>query len=105
MNMLPDYIARKTGKQTLKYDHPLLEPILVDTYGVMVYQEQVQKAANILAGYSLGEADILRRAMACTASPLEHPVFHGLIHIGVQLLRQYESWRNGITTNAFAAPL
>jgi DNA polymerase-3 subunit alpha len=63
MEMLPDYIARKTGKAELKYDHPLLEPILIDTYGVMVYQEQVQKAANVLAGYSLGEADILRRAM------------------------------------------
>ena len=63
MNMLPDYIARKTGKAELVYDHPLLEPILIDTYGVMVYQEQVQKAANVLAGYSLGEADILRRAM------------------------------------------
>jgi DNA polymerase-3 subunit alpha len=63
MEMLPDYIARKTGKAELKYDHPLLEPVLIDTYGVMVYQEQVQKAANVLAGYSLGEADILRRAM------------------------------------------
>ena len=63
MEMLPDYIARKTGKAKLEYDHPLLEPILIDTYGVMVYQEQVQKAANVLAGYSLGEADILRRAM------------------------------------------
>jgi DNA polymerase III subunit alpha len=63
MEMLPDYIARKTGKATLEYDHPLLQPILSDTYGVMVYQEQVQKAANVLAGYSLGEADILRRAM------------------------------------------
>jgi len=63
MNMLPSYIARKTGKEDIVYDHPLLAPILIDTYGVMVYQEQVQKAANILAGYSLGEADILRRAM------------------------------------------
>ena len=63
MNMLPDYIARKCGEAEIKNDHPLLEPILRDTYGVMVYQEQVQKAANVLAGYSLGEADILRRAM------------------------------------------
>ena len=59
MEMLPDYIARKTGKAELKYDHPLLEPILIDTYGVMVYQEQVQKAANVLAGYSLGEAKFI----------------------------------------------
>ncbi|MFU8779468.1 MAG: DNA polymerase III subunit alpha [Kiritimatiellia bacterium] len=63
MNMLPAYIDRKTGEKAIAYDHPLLEPILKDTYGVMVYQEQVQKAANVLAGYSLGEADILRRAM------------------------------------------
>jgi len=63
MNMLPDYIERKSGRAKIKYDHPLLEPILKETYGVMVYQEQVQRAANVLAGYSLGEADILRRAM------------------------------------------
>ncbi len=63
MEMLPDYIARKTGKAKVTYDHPLLEPLLKDTYGVMVYQEQVQKAANVLAGYSLGAADVLRRAM------------------------------------------
>jgi len=63
MNMLPDYVDRKTGCAKIKYDHPLLEPILKETYGVMLYQEQVQKVANVLAGYSLGEADILRRAM------------------------------------------
>ncbi len=63
MKMLPSYIQRKTGEIPIAYEHPLLEDILKDTYGVMVYQEQVQKAANILAGYSLGEADILRRAM------------------------------------------
>ncbi len=63
MNMLPGYVERKTGKAEIEYEHPLLEPILKDTYGVMVYQEQVQKAANVLAGYSLGQADILRRAM------------------------------------------
>ena len=63
MNMLDDYVNRKTGKARMKYDHPLLEGILQETYGVMLYQEQVQRAANVLAGYSLGEADILRRAM------------------------------------------
>ena len=63
MEMLPDYVDRKSGKSKVKYPHPLLEPILKETYGVMVYQEQVQKAANVLAGYSLGQADILRRAM------------------------------------------
>lgn len=63
MNMLPDFVDRKSGKKKIKYDHPLLEPILKETYGVMVYQEQVQKAANVLAGHSLGQADMLRRAM------------------------------------------
>ncbi len=63
MNMLDDYVNRKHGKVKIKYDHSLLEPILKETYGVMLYQEQVQRAANVLAGYSLGEGDILRRAM------------------------------------------
>ena len=63
MNMLPDYVDRKLGKAKIQYAHALLEETLKETYGVMVYQEQVQRAANILAGYSLGEADMLRRAM------------------------------------------
>ncbi|MDA0991729.1 MAG: DNA polymerase III subunit alpha, partial [Verrucomicrobia bacterium] len=63
MNMLDDYVNRKSGKAKIRYAHKLLEPVLKETYGVMLYQEQVQKAANVLAGYSLGEADILRRAM------------------------------------------
>jgi DNA polymerase-3 subunit alpha len=63
MNMLDDYVNRKTKKARIHYDHPLLEPILKETYGVMIFQEQVQKAANVLAGYSLGQGDILRRAM------------------------------------------
>lgn len=63
MNMLDDFVARKHGKVAIVYDHPLLEPILKETYGVMLYQEQVQFAANKLAGFSLGQGDILRRAM------------------------------------------
>jgi len=63
MNMLDDFVNRKAGKTKIKHDHPLLEPILNETYGVMLYQEEVMKAANELAGYSLGEADILRKAM------------------------------------------
>ena len=63
MNMLDDFVARKHGKVKIQYDHPLLEPILKETYGVMLYQEQVQFAANMLAGFSLGQGDILRRAM------------------------------------------
>jgi DNA polymerase-3 subunit alpha len=63
MNMLDDYVNRKHGKVKVEYDHPLLEPILKETFGVFVYQEQVMQAANVLAGYSLGGADMLRRAM------------------------------------------
>lgn len=61
--MIDDFINRKKGKVEIKYLHPLLESILKDTYGVIVYQEQVMQIASQLAGYSLGEADILRKAM------------------------------------------
>ncbi|MEI7436412.1 MAG: DNA polymerase III subunit alpha [bacterium] len=64
MNMLEPYVDRKTGKAPITYDHPLLEPVVAETYGVMIYQEQVQKVANVLAGYSLGQGDVLRRAMS-----------------------------------------
>ena len=63
MQFIDDYIARKHGKVAIEYDHPALEPILKETYGIFVYQEQVMQAANVLAGYSLGGADLLRRAM------------------------------------------
>ncbi len=61
--MVDDFIKRKHGKIPIKYDLPQLEPILHDTYGVIVYQEQVMKIASVLAGFTLGDADILRRAM------------------------------------------
>ncbi len=63
MQFIDDYIARKKGLNKIEYAHPLLAQVCADTYGIIVYQEQVQKAANILAGYSLGDADLLRRAM------------------------------------------
>ncbi|MDD2240305.1 MAG: DNA polymerase III subunit alpha [Kiritimatiellae bacterium] len=63
MKMIPDFIARKHGRQAIDYPHPLLEDILKETYGIMVYQEQVQQAAGVLAGFSMGQGDILRRAM------------------------------------------
>ncbi|HKK01183.1 MAG TPA: DNA polymerase III subunit alpha, partial [Desulfuromonadales bacterium] len=61
--MVDDFILRKHGKKKITYDFPQLEPILKDTYGVIVYQEQVMLIAQVLAGYSLGGADLLRRAM------------------------------------------
>ena len=63
MEFIPLYAKRKSGEVPTEYDHPLLEPILKETYGIMVYQEQVMQAAQILAGYTLGGADVLRRAM------------------------------------------
>ncbi len=63
MDNIPSFGARKNGRETIDYPHALLEPILGETYGIFVYQEQVMQAAQVLAGYSLGEADLLRRAM------------------------------------------
>lgn len=63
MDDIPRYIACKHGEQDIEYAHPMLEPILKETFGVMVYQEQVMKIAQDLADYSLGGADLLRRAM------------------------------------------
>src|SRR5207249_7993635 len=57
------YCARKHGDEEPEYLHPMLEPILKETFGVIIYQEQVMQIAQVMAGYSLGEADLLRRAM------------------------------------------
>jgi DNA polymerase-3 subunit alpha len=63
MDMIPEFIKRKHGQIEVQYFHPLLEPILKETYGIIVYQEQVMQIASRLGGFSLGEADILRKAM------------------------------------------
>jgi DNA polymerase-3 subunit alpha len=63
MDQIPRYIACKHGQEQPDYMHPLLEPILKETFGIMVYQEQVMQIAQVLSGYSLGGADLLRRAM------------------------------------------
>ena len=63
MDLIPDFIERKHGRQRVEYLHPSIEPILAETYGVMVYQEQVMRIAQVVGGYSLGGADLLRRAM------------------------------------------
>jgi DNA polymerase-3 subunit alpha len=63
MELIPEYVKAKKGITPIKYLHPLLEGICADTYGVMIYQEQVMAAASKLAGYSLAQADLLRRAM------------------------------------------
>jgi DNA polymerase-3 subunit alpha len=61
--LVPQFINRKHGREKVEYQHPLLEPILEETYGTLCYQEQIMKMAQDLSGYSLGQADLLRRAM------------------------------------------
>ena len=63
MEMIPSFIKRKHGREKIEVDHPLMEEVIRETYGIMVYQEQVMQIAALLANYSLGEGDVLRRAM------------------------------------------
>ena len=63
MALIPSFVARKHGREPVVYPHPLVSDVLEETYGIMVYQEQVMQTAQILGGYSLGGADLLRRAM------------------------------------------
>ena len=61
--LIPKFINRKHGREPIDYESQILQPILNETYGIMVYQEQIMKIAQGMAGYSLGQADLLRRAM------------------------------------------
>lgn len=63
MELIPEFIKRRHGEVKIDYEHPLLEPISRETYGILIYQEQVMQAAQVLAGFTLGSADLLRRAM------------------------------------------
>ncbi len=63
LDLIPDFLARRKGESPIQYEHPLLEEVSANTYGILIYQEQVQMAASVLAGYTLAEADLLRRAM------------------------------------------
>lgn len=85
MELIPDYIAGKHGKKTITYLHPKLEPILKKTYGIAVYQEQVMEIARQIAGFTLGEADVLRKAIGKKIKEL--------------LLEQREKFINGAIKN------
>jgi DNA polymerase III subunit alpha len=74
MDLIPSFCARKHGREEVEYPHPLMEEVLKETYGIMVYQEQVMQVAQRLGGYSLGGADLLRRAMG--KKKLEEMVKH-----------------------------
>jgi len=63
MELAPDYIDRKHGRVEIEYQHPLLEQVLKETYGIAIYQDQVMQSANVLAGFTMAEADFLRKAM------------------------------------------
>ena len=86
--MVDDFIARKHGQQKIRYPHPALETVLKPTYGTIVYQEQVMQIAQILAGYTLGSADLLRRAMgkkdSKTMAEQQSKFVTGAVHNGVK---------------------
>jgi len=88
MDMIPSFINRKHGKEAIDYDHPWMKDILSETYGIMVYQEQVMQIASKLARYSLGEGDVLRRAMGKKDL--------------VQMAQQREKFRLGATENGIS---
>jgi len=97
MQFIPDYIERKHGKQKIEYLHPKLEPILRDTYGICIYQEQLMKIAQEICGFTLGEADVLRKAVGKKIKELldaqEAKFVNGAIKNGVSKKIAAELWR------------
>ena len=89
--LIPQFINRKHGREKVEYQHPLLEPILQETYGTLCYQEQIMRMAQDLAGYSLGQADLLRRAMGKKKAS--------------EMQKQRESFINGATKNGIKSRL
>jgi DNA polymerase-3 subunit alpha len=90
MDFIPNFINRKHGRERVAYPHPSMEKVLANTYGIMVYQEQVMQTAQVVAGYSLGGADLLRRAMG--KKKLE------------EMAEQREIFVAGAAANGIAAP-
>ncbi|KPK90739.1 hypothetical protein AMJ80_08030 [bacterium SM23_31] len=92
------FIRRRAGVEKVTYPHPLLEPVLKETYGVVVYQEQVLKIASVIAGFSYGEADVLRRAMTKsrtteTIKPVRDKFIKGAENNGVSEKSAQEIWK------------
>jgi len=88
MELIPEYIARKHGKKKIEYLHPKLKPILENTYGICIYQEQLMKIAQQLAGFTLAEADILRKAVGKKIESLllaqKEKMIKGMIKNGIK---------------------
>lgn len=97
MQFIPDYIERKHGNQTIEYIHPKLEPILKDTYGICIYQEQLMKIAQEVCGFTLGEADVLRKAVGKKIKELldaqEQKFINGAIENGASKKVAAELWQ------------
>ena len=97
MQFIPDYIERKHGNQTIEYIHPKLEPILKDTYGICIYQEQLMKIAQEVCGFTLGEADVLRKAVGKKIKELldaqETKFINGAIENGASKKVAAELWQ------------
>ncbi|MFH1968677.1 MAG: DNA polymerase III subunit alpha [bacterium] len=97
MQFIPDYIARKHGRQKIEYLHPKLEPILKETYNVCIYQEQLMKIAQEICGFTLGEADILRKAVGKKIKHLldaqEHKFIEGAVKNGADKKIAQELWQ------------
>ena len=97
IQFIPDYIERKHGKQKIEYLHPRLEPILKDTYGICIYQEQLMKIAQEICGFTLGEADVLRKAVGKKIKELldaqETKFINGAIKNGASKKIAEELWQ------------
>jgi len=97
MQFIPDYIERKHGRQEIKYLHPKLEPILRETYGICIYQEQLMKIAQEIAGFTLSEADVLRKAVGKKIKELldaqETKFIEGAVKNGVPKKVAKELWQ------------
>ncbi len=97
MQFIPDYIERKHGKQKIEYLHPKLEPILKETYNICIYQEQLMKITQEICGFSLGEADVLRKAVGKKIKDLldaqEHKFINGAVKNGVAQKIAEELWQ------------
>ncbi|HOA47728.1 MAG TPA: DNA polymerase III subunit alpha [Candidatus Pacearchaeota archaeon] len=96
IEFIPEYIARKHGKKKIKYLHPKLEPILKDTYGICIYQEQLMQIAQQLAGFTLGEADVLRKAVGKKIKSLleeqKEKLINGMVKNGIPQKTAIEIW-------------